>query len=125
MSARWVDSHCHLQLAGGDEHVARARAAGVEWMVCVGTDLETSQAALTFAERFPDVYATVGLHPHDASKLSDEWKTLEPLASAEACVAIGECGFDLFYEHSPRVEQETAFRIQVRAAKQAHKPLVV
>ena len=125
MPARWVDSHCHLQLAGGDEHVARAHAAGVEWMVCVGTDLETSQAALTFAERFPDVYATVGLHPHDASKLSDEWETLEPLASAAACVAIGECGFDLFYEHSPRDEQETAFRIQVRAAKHAHKPLVV
>jgi TatD DNase family protein len=123
--SRWVDSHCHLQLAGGDEHVARARAAGVEWMVCVGTDLETSRAALDFADRYPDVYASVGLHPHDASKLGVEWAMLEPLAVSDACVAIGECGFDLFYEHSPRDEQETAFRLQIRLAKHTGKPLVV
>lgn len=123
--SRWVDSHCHLQLAGGDEHVVRARAAGVEWMVCVGTDLETSRAALDFAERYPDVYASVGLHPHDASKLGVEWAMLEPLAVSDACVAIGECGFDLFYEHSPREEQETAFRFQIRLAKHTGKPLVV
>jgi len=123
--SRWVDSHCHLQLAGGDEHVARAHAAGVEWMVCVGTDLETSQAALAFADRHPDVYASVGLHPHDASKLGVEWEMLEPLAVSDGCVAIGECGFDLFYEHSPRDEQETAFRFQIRLAKHAGKPLVV
>ena len=123
--SRWVDSHCHLQLAGGDEHVARAHAAGVEWMVCVGTDLETSQAALAFADRHPDVYASVGLHPHDASKLGVEWEMLEPLAVSDGCLAIGECGFDLFYEHSPRDEQETAFRFQIRLAKHAGKPLVV
>ena len=123
--SRWVDSHCHLQLAGGDEHVARAHAAGVEWMVCVGTDLETSQAALAFADRHPGVYASVGLHPHDASKLGVEWEMLEPLAVSDGCVAIGECGFDLFYEHSPRDEQETAFRLQIRLAKHAAKPLVV
>jgi TatD DNase family protein len=125
MEPRWVDSHCHLQLAGGDEHVARARAAGVEWLVCVGTDIETSQAALMFAGRHPDVYATVGLHPHDASKLSAQWEALEPLAVSEACVAVGECGFDLFYEHSPRDEQETAFRLQVQVANHAGKTLVV
>jgi TatD DNase family protein len=123
--SRWVDSHCHLQLAGGDEHVARAHAAGVEWMVCVGTDLETSQAALAFADRHPGVYASVGLHPHDASKLGVEWEMLEPLAVSDGCVAIGECGFDLFYEHSPRDEQETAFRFQIRLAKHTGKPLVV
>ncbi len=122
---RWVDSHCHLQLAGGDEHVARARAAGVEWMVCVGTDLETSQAAMAIADRHEDVYAAVGLHPHDASKLGAEWAMLEPLAVSDGCVAIGECGFDLFYEHSPRDEQETAFRFQIRLAKHANKPLVI
>jgi TatD DNase family protein len=122
---RWVDSHCHLQLAGGDEHVARAREAGVEWMVCVGTDLETSQAALMIADRHPDVNAAVGLHPHDASKLAAEWEMLEPLAVSDACIAIGECGFDLFYEHSPRDEQETAFRFQVRLAQHTSKPLVI
>jgi TatD DNase family protein len=121
----WVDSHCHLQLAGGDEHIVRARAAGVEWMVCVGTDLETSLAATTLADRHPDVYAAVGLHPHDASKLGGQWPMIEPLAVSDACVAIGECGFDLFYEHSPRDEQETAFRFQIRLAKRARKPLVI
>ena len=122
---RWVDSHCHLQLAGGDEHVARARAAGVEWMVCVGTDLETSQAALSLADRHPDVYASAGLHPHDASKFGAQWSRLEPLAVSDACVAVGECGFDLYYEHSSRAEQELAFRFQVRLAHRTGKPLVV
>ena len=117
----WVDSHCHLQLAGGDEHVARARDAGVDWMVCVGTDLGTSREALELAASHPSVHAAVGLHPHDASKLGAEWEELEPLAVSEDCIAIGECGFDLYYEHSPRDEQETAFRWQIRLAKRIGK----
>jgi TatD DNase family protein len=125
MPARWVDSHCHLQLAGGDEHVTRARAANVAWMVCVGTDLETSQAALTLADRHHDVFAAAGLHPHEASKLALEWPLLEPLVVSDRCIAIGECGFDLYYEHSPRDEQETAFRFQIRLAHRTGKPLVI
>ena len=121
----WVDSHCHLQLAGGDEHVARAQAANVEWMVCVGTDLETSQEAAELAGRHPDVYAAVGLHPHDASKLAAEWDMLEALAVSDACVAIGECGFDLFYEHSPGAEQEVAFRRHIELAKSVDRPLMI
>jgi TatD DNase family protein len=121
----WVDSHCHLQLAGGDEHVARARDAGVEWMVCVGTDLATSEEALEIAGRHRAVHAAVGLHPHEASKLAAEWGMLEPLAVTDDCVAIGEAGFDLYYEHSPRDEQETAFRWQIRLAKRVDKPLVI
>jgi TatD DNase family protein len=121
----WVDAHCHLQLAGGAEHVARAEAAGVDWMVCVGTDLGTSQAALTLAVEHRNVYATVGLHPHDASKLAAESEVLEPLTVADACVAIGEAGFDFYYEHSPRPEQEAAFRWQIRLAKRVDKPLVI
>ncbi len=73
----------------------------------------------------PDVYAAVGLHPHDASKLGLQWDQLEPLAVSDVCSAIGECGFDLFYEHSPRDEQETAFRFQIRLAKHTGKPLVI
>ncbi len=121
----WVDSHCHLQLAGGDEHVRAAVAAGVDWMVCVGTDLPTSQEAMTIAGRHHNVYATVGLHPHDASKLRAEWGMLEAFARTEECIAIGECGFDLYYNHSPRDEQETAFRWQIRLARDLGKPLVI
>ena len=121
----WVDSHCHLQLAGGDEHVARAEAAGVAWMVCVGTDLGTSREAVELAARHPHVHAAAGLHPHDASKLGAELALLEPLMVSDACIAIGEAGFDLYYEHSPRAEQEAAFRWQIAVARDTGKPLVI
>jgi TatD DNase family protein len=121
----WVDSHCHLQLAGGAEHVARAEAAGVEWMVCVGTDLATSREALELAARHATVHAVVGLHPHEASNLAAEWEHLEPLAVSDVCVGVGEAGFDLYYEHSPRSEQEAAFRWQIRLATRIDKPLVI
>jgi TatD DNase family protein len=130
----WVDAHCHLQLelgetrfevAEADAQVERARAAGVEWMVCVGTGLETSRQALELASRYDDVYATVGLHPHDASQLDAEWAALAELARAERCVAIGEAGFDLFYEHSPRDQQEVAFRRHIALAKAVDRPLMI
>jgi len=130
----WVDAHCHLQLEIGearfspddaDAQVERARDAGVEWMVCVGTGLETSRQALDLAAGYPDVYATVGLHPHDASQLDVEWDALVPLASEARCVAIGEAGFDLHYEHSPHAEQEVAFRRHIQLAKAVDRPLMI
>lgn len=125
--AGWVDSHCHLQLPEGepDDLVARALGAGVSRMVCVGIDLESSYRALDLAERHPQVLATVGLHPHDASKIGAEWGLLEPLASAERCVAIGETGLDFHYLHSAADEQEAAFRTHIRLAQRLEKALVV
>ena len=132
--ATWVDAHCHLQLEVGDARfdaddadaqVRRARAAGVEWMVCVGTGLDTSLQAIELAATHPDVYATVGLHPHDASRLDDEWAGLVAAADAERCVAIGEVGFDLYYEHSSAEEQEIAFRRHVGLAKTVDRPLMI
>jgi TatD DNase family protein len=122
----WVDSHCHVHgEADADAQLERAHAAGVDWLVCVGTDLPRSEQAMDLAARQPTVRATVGLHPHDASKLAAEWDMLEALARTEECVGVGEAGFDLYYEHSPRDEQETAFRFQIRLAKDLGKPLVV
>ncbi|HTD49251.1 MAG TPA: TatD family hydrolase [Acidimicrobiia bacterium] len=130
----WVDAHCHLQLdldatrfevADADAQVERAHAAGVEWMVCVGTGLETSRQALALASRYDDVYATVGLHPHDASRLGAEWDSLAELADADRCVAIGEAGFDLHYEHSPQQDQEIAFRHHIGLAKAVDRPLMI
>lgn len=123
----WVDSHCHLpaepEAAGAI--LDRARAAGVEWVVCVGTDLGTSRAAIALAEQHADVYATVGLHPHDASRLDAEWPGLVELAAHPRVVAIGEAGFDLHYEHSPRDAQAAAFAAQVRLALDLNTSLVI
>jgi TatD DNase family protein len=130
----WVDAHCHLQLQVGearfspdeaDAQVTRAREAGVEWMVCVGTGLETSQQAVDLAARYDDVYATVGLHPHDASNLDAEWDGIVTLADGGRVVAIGEAGFDLHYTHSPRAEQDEAFRRHIRLAQEIDRPLMI
>ena len=123
----WVDSHCHLPMdpAEADALLDRARAAGVEWVVCVGTDLATSRAAVALAERHSDVVATVGLHPHDASRLEDEWRQLGALATHPRVGAIGEAGFDLYYLHSSHADQETAFREQIRLAHELGRALVI
>ena len=122
----WVDSHCHLQsLSDPDAAIERAREAGVTAMVCVGTDLDTSRQAIELAGRHPDVHATVGLHPHDASKLGVEWKQIEALAESAEVVGVGETGLDFHYLHSPADEQETAFRAQIRLATRLDRALVV
>ena len=130
----WVDAHCHLQLeigearfspADADAQVWRARAADVEWMVCVGTGLETSRQAVDLAAQYDDVYATVGLHPHDASNLDAEWDGIAALVGGERVVAIGEAGFDLHYTHSPRAEQEEAFRRHILLAHDVDRPLMI
>jgi TatD DNase family protein len=123
----WVDSHCHLPfLAGGAEPaIERAREAGVVGMVSVGTDLASSRDALEVARAHDDVRATVGLHPHDASRFADEWDELSALARESEVVAVGECGFDLYYNHSPYDAQERAFREQIRLATALSRPLVV
>jgi TatD DNase family protein len=133
----WVDSHCHLGYEGTgmsaesveapEAAIADARAAGVEALVCVGTDLESSRRAVELAERHPEVRATVGLHPHDASQLEAQWSALGALAREhlDVVAGIGEAGFDLFYEHSARDEQEVAFRAQVALAHELDRALVI
>jgi TatD DNase family protein len=132
----WVDAHCHLQLEPSrhgdpvdpDVLVASARDAGVDWMVCVSTDLATSREAVALAARHDDVYATVGLHPHEASRLDEEWRELEALAHDRGngkIVGIGEAGFDLYYEHSPLDEQAEAFARQIALAHELDLALVI
>ena len=122
----WVDSHCHLQsLRDPEGGIERARAARVTRMVCVGTDLGTSRQAVELAGTNADVDATVGLHPHDASKLAAEWDALEALAGERGAVGVGETGFDFHYLHSPADAQESAFRAQIGLAKRLHRALVV
>ena len=135
MSA-WTDSHCHLQDEFFDEGanapaevmatLQRAHDAGVDRVVIVGTGAASSYEALELAtlESTVELYATVGLHPHDAK---DDLAPVAELARAgnDRLVAIGECGLDYYYEHSPRDQQRHAFSAQVALAKELDLALVV
>jgi TatD DNase family protein len=125
------DTHAHLHFPQFAEDleavVVRARAAGVRRMVTIGTDRETNPAAVALAERLPEVYATVGIHPHDAAEATDDdFTAMERLARASArVVALGEMGLDFFRNLSPRDRQEAVFRRQLDLARRLRKPVVV
>jgi TatD DNase family protein len=123
----WVDSHCHVHSVSGEpaEVLARARAAGVVGLVCVGTDLASSRLAAELAAAERDVRATAGLHPHDARRFEEEWDDLAPLMEHPLVVAVGETGLDFHYLLSPADAQDVAFRAHVRAAHRLDKTLVV
>ena len=125
------DTHAHLHfpelLADLDAVLERARAAGVTGMVTIGTDRETNPAAVALAERLPDVYATVGIHPHDAGEATDaDFEAMERLARGSAkVVALGEMGLDFFRDLSPRDVQDTVLRRQLEMARRLRKPVVI
>ena len=127
-----IDSHCHLDEARFAEDVEavvdRARAAGVEFIMTIGTgdgppDME---GAIRLAERFDCVFATVGVHPHDASKAGPETlKHLEQLARHPKVLAVGEIGLDYHYFNSPREVQRDMFLAQMDIAARVAKPIVI
>jgi TatD DNase family protein len=119
----WLDSHCHIPADAADDVVAEARAAGVGTMVTVGCDRASSQEALAVAGRFADVHATVGLHPHEARFGVDTIRDL--FDGPVRPVAVGECGLDHHYDHSPRDAQREAFAAQVALAHELDLPLVI
>jgi TatD DNase family protein len=124
------DTHAHLhfpQFAGDLAAVLdRARAAGVRRQVTVGTDVETSRAAIAVARREPDVWATVGLHPHDAAAADETaFAALAALAREPRVVAVGEIGLDFFRNLSPPAVQEAVFRRMLGLAREIGKPVVV
>jgi TatD DNase family protein len=120
---RWFDSHCHVPWEGlGDDAVAEAQAAGVERMVTVGTDAERTAAAIDVARAHDGVWATAGLHPHDASQGVD---TIVPYLDDPTVVAVGECGLDYHYDHSPRPVQREAFAAQIALAHERGLALVI
>lgn len=127
-----VDSHCHLDDKQFDpdrsEVIARAREAGVERMLAIGTgngppDLEV---ALRLARQHDFIYATVGVHPHDASKATAEtFAAMATLAAEPKVLAIGEIGLDYHYDFSPREVQREVFVTQLKLAARAGKPIVI
>jgi TatD DNase family protein len=125
-----ADSHCHLNYKGLVEEqqavLARARARGVTAMLNIATRENEWDAVLATAEREPDVWATVGIHPHEADQHSHiDTAKLVARAAHPRVVGIGESGLDYYYDHSDRARQQASFRAHIAAAREAKVPLVV
>ncbi|HLF70029.1 MAG TPA: TatD family hydrolase, partial [Actinomycetota bacterium] len=109
-----------------EDVMSRAFDAGVVGVVTVGTDLESSRSSVALAEKFPAVWASVGLHPHEASHLDEgSLDELRGLAAHPKVVAIGEIGLDYFRDHSPRADQRRAFDAQLSLAEEIDKPVIL
>lgn len=142
----FVDTHCHIQSAGlsigekvtrelwarepelsREQLIVRATEAGVTRLICVGCDLEDSQLAVEFVKNQSRCWASVGIHPHEASRYSNQpaqLKAFKELIAMPKVVAIGECGLDYFYTHSPKETQAEILRFQIETALAANLPLI-
>jgi TatD DNase family protein len=141
-----VDTHCHVQSAGtplgeratralwatdsgltGDALVQNAIQNGVTKLICVGCDSADSQLAITFASEWANCWASIGIHPHEAKAYVAAPAKLDEfaaLADAPKVVAVGECGLDYFYGHSPRADQITILKYQIELALAHNLPLI-
>ncbi len=130
-----IDTHAHLDMLkrmSPAEAVDKSAGEGVRYIINPGSSIEGSRKAVEYAGRFPGVFASVGVHPHDADAVSDkEMKVLENLITCEngarnkKVVAVGESGFDFFRDLSPRIDQEKAFRAHIELALKHSLPLIV
>jgi TatD DNase family protein len=125
-----IDSHAHLEMrqfkADLEQVLEKAHAAGVVHIVTVGSTLAESRRALKIAERYGEVSAVVGIHPHDASDVDDIAMTeLGKLARRKRVVGVGETGLDFFRDRSPRDLQEESFRLHLALAKETRQPVVI
>ncbi len=125
-----IDTHCHLtfdELADDVEGVIeRSKAAGVTGWITVGTDTQQNQRVLQLAERHENMYAAVGIHPHDAKDVTTETiSELKKLAKNKKVVAIGETGLDFHYDFSPPSDQRRVFAAQLKIAAELNLPVIV
>ena len=141
-----VDTHCHIQSIGvgrgeritrelwakepgltGDKVVAGANEAGVTRLICVGCDLADSQLAMDFAQNRENCWASIGIHPHEAKHYAGNSQKLDDfavLASKAKVVAVGECGFDFYYNHSPKAAQADVLKFQMELALKHDLPMI-
>ena len=126
-----IDSHAHLdypQFKGQmDEVLARAEDLGVTQVISIGVKLSTADKPRQLAETYENVWFSAGIHPHEAANEPDACNLDAILAAADhpKCVAIGEAGLDYFYDNAPREAQAESFRVQIEAARQTGKPIIV
>lgn len=126
-----VDTHCHIHLADygldPDETIQGALAAGVSTLICVGTTLEDSREATDFVANRKNCWASIGLHPHEGKLYAGKDGALDEfaaLAKRPKVVAIGECGLDYYYNHSPKAVQRDMFEFQLELAAKHNLPLI-
>jgi TatD DNase family protein len=123
-----VDTHCHLFLLDRKpaDVVEAAKAAGVDRLICVGVDPQTSARSLELADQIEGVFATAGMHPHDASLFSAEASSrIEELLHNPRVIGVGECGLDFFRMHSPVEDQERCLKVHIAMSNEFAKPMVV
>jgi len=130
MASPVIDSHCHLDYPGLSEDIegvlSRAAEAGVGLLVSIGTRVRKFESVLRIAERFPQVWCTVGTHPHHAAEEPDVTaRDLIELAQHPKVIGIGEAGLDYHYDFSPREAQAAGFRVHIEAARETGLPLVI
>ncbi len=127
---KFIDTHCHINikplLERPDEVVEAALIQGVEKMVVIGIDIETSAQAIELAEKFPQIYAAAGIHPNDCSRAPDHWENeILDMLSHPKVVAVGETGLDYYWDDSPPDLQKIFFRDHLDLALATGKPVIV
>ncbi|MDE3110887.1 MAG: TatD family hydrolase [Acidobacteriota bacterium] len=130
---RIIDSHAHLEMSQFDDDrcamLDRARGAGVEMLLAIGSGTSPAErldAAIRFAEQHDWIYATAGIHPHDAAEATEEhFALLDELGRHARVIAWGEMGLDYYYDHSPSDAQQRVFRRQLEQARAARRPVVI
>lgn len=124
----FIDTHCHIHSAdypmNSDEVIDKAIESGVSKLICVGTDENDSEQAVFFAQKHQNIWATVGLHPHDAKLGQSAYRKLESLVGQTKVIAVGECGLDYYYNNSAKSDQEAALRFQIELALAHNLPLI-
>ena len=125
-----IDTHTHLDDArfdgDRDAMIERARQAGIEAFVTIGCDLATSRSAVALADQHPDVFASIGVHPHEVKHVEDAWYSeFRRLAQHRKVVAYGEIGLDYHYNHSSPQSQRQRFREQIQLARELRLPVII
>ena len=128
---QFIDTHCHIQTADypldADQVIVNASRVGVDRMIVVGCTLEDSQAAVQFVAQRPNIWASIGLHPHEAHHYvdnADDLAKFKHLVNQSKVVAIGECGLDYYYNHSPAESQKELLHFQLALAQEYDLPVI-